>query len=138
MKNLLDLIRQQSENVSRFSEILQKQQKSIINIELENLAAVLDEEERIIKEIRIKQTEIDESTAEECEIQELPSANLKMLISKKGDAELSLEMNLLKENLKEVIYLNEQNKILAENSRSFVKNFICQMVNNKQIFDRKI
>lgn len=138
MKNLLDLIRQQSENVSRFSEILQKQQKSIINIELENLAAVLDEEERIIKEIRIKQTEIDESTAEECEKQELPSANLKMLISKKGDAELSLEMNLLKENLKEVIYLNEQNKILAENSRSFVKNFICQMVNNKQIFDRKI
>lgn len=121
MKQLNEIVKEQLENISAFRDILHQQQQFIIHNNVDELAENLVREEKIILCIGEIQSKIDS----------IPGSMEKI--------KTSPLFKELKEELLKIIKLNNQNRILAENSKHFIKTLLTNLVfENHNLLDRKV
>ena len=147
--NLIQLIKDQANNLDELIINLKMIQQYIVANDLENLQDQIEREEKILHHIKQKEEERTNEVKElikqenlDCSIED--SMDKISEILNDVDAALCDEFLLwrkeLTENVGQVMYLNSQNSILINNSRKFIRDLIKNLLGSKKdnFFDRKI
>ena len=147
--NLIQLIKDQANNLDELIINLKMIQQYIVANDLENLQDQIEREEKILHHIKQKEEERTNEVKElikqenlDCSIEDAMDKISEILND--VDAVLCDEFLLwrkeLTENVGQVMYLNSQNSILINNSRKFIRDLIKNLLGSKKdnFFDRKI
>jgi len=146
--NLIQLIKDQANNLDELIINLKMIQQYIVANDLENLQDQIEREEKILHHIKQKEEERTNEVKElikqenlDCSIEDAMDKISEILND--VDAVLCDEFLLwrkeLTENVGQVMYLNSQNSILINNSRKFIRDLIKNLLGSKKdnFFDRK-
>lgn len=147
INQLNKVIKEQHECLQNFLTVVKLQQKSLIENDLEGLEDSIAKEEKILtllNRIKDEKARVIKNLAEENNII-LKNFSLGDLLENfKNKTEIKFS-NLekvqfsIKNLILQIDKINQQNKILIEHSRNFIKETINILVNkNKPILDRKV
>ena len=146
---ILKLSLEQIDNLDHFLSILKDLQKAIVQNDLEQIELSVEQEEMVLNKIKL------------CEDKRLEAINIALnhyeieadkteALDKLADVILAIdpdvyqEFNRLRTNLlekvKEVLLINQQNEIIINNSRKFIRDLIKSVLGTKKesFLDRKI
>jgi lipopolysaccharide biosynthesis regulator YciM len=145
---LATALEKQEQNLKNFLECSKKKQKAIIQNDIEKLHNSLSYEEKLLSEIEENNSNISSVIGNLVETYELNlSANSlsEFLSAVNNETEINVKViKLLQNSIRELIgssaKINEQNKILIEHSRNFLKETISLLVglNKGPLLDRKV
>ncbi len=148
MEKLAEELKIQEQNLVEFIECSSHKQKILVNNDINELSQLLIEEEKLLAKLdsqAITITETIESLAEEFSLKLGANTVSEFLKAVKYRTEVNVKViSLLRNSISDLAakaaHINEQNKILIEHSRSFIRETILSLValNNNQLLDRKI
>lgn len=140
---------EQIDNLDHFLSILKDLQKAIVQNDLEQIELSVEQEEKVLNKIKLcedKRFEAINIALNNYEIE----ADKTEALDKLADVILAIdpdvyqEFNRLRTNLlekvKEVLLINQQNEIIINNSRKFIRDLIKSVLGTKKesFLDRKI
>ncbi len=146
--NLVTVLEEQEKNLKEFVECIVSKQKALVNNNLVELQQLLMTEERLLSQMDEQGVKISStigSLAEECSLKLQSNTVSEFIKAVQHNTEvnikvISLLQNSIRELVSKAIFTNEQNKILIEHSRNFIRKTILSLValNNNQLLDRKV
>lgn len=145
---LISALEEQEESMKHFLNCTINKQKAIVKNDMAALHDSLVNEEKLLTKIEInskKVTSAIEDLAEEFGL-ELKKNSLSEFLNEVNDkSEINVKViNLLRNSIKDLIgkssRINEQNKILIEHSRSFLRETISMLIglSKRPLLDRKV
>jgi hypothetical protein len=146
MKELINLLDQQEENLYLLLEIITDYQKALIGGDLPNMELLLNSEQKTLSSIQTNlefQQNVIKDISQKLSLN-LSQCSLGRLIEAlpsdiKELGRLKKVMNSLKDLAGIITEKNNLNSILINHSRNFIKEIITSIIrNNKKLLDRKI
>lgn len=148
MNDLLSSIKRQFNLLKNFLEILKIQQKAIVENDIDLLESATMKESEVIKSINEANKDIlkiihEKSVQLNFDSQPKDLSEFLDLVSTEAGIDVS-DIQSIRQASKplaeEIIKVNEQNKILIQEGRSFIKNLIGLLAggNNSQLLDRRM
>lgn len=146
--NLINALKEQEESLKLFLECSISKQKAIVKNDIEALHNSLTREEKILSQIdkngkRI--TSVLEILSLEYGLKPAPVSLSEFLNSVVNNSEINVKViNLLRNSIKDLIgrssKINEQNKILIDHSRNFLRETIGVLIglSKRPLLDRKV
>lgn len=146
---ILKLSLEQIDNLNNFLSILKDLQKAIVQNDLEQIELNVELEEKALNRIKLCEDKRFEALNVALNHYEIEADKTEAL-DKLADAILAIdqdayqEFNRLRANLlekvKEVLLINQQNEIIINNSRKFIRDLIKNVLGTKKesFLDRKI
>ncbi|AFH50213.1 Hypothetical protein IALB_2510 [Ignavibacterium album JCM 16511] len=129
-------------------EVLQRMQNAMVESDYENFEKSVDQQEKILAEIRNYEKSRIDILKELLQSDILPEKNVlvQKLFEAEPEADFSLQeeylniKNSLVEVVGEIENLNFQNKYLIDHSRKFIKELVTNLygVKNQKLLDRKV
>ncbi len=145
---LITALKEQEESLKQFLECSISKQKAIVQNDIDSLHNSLNHEEKILSQIENNGKRISlviENLAKEfgIDLGEVSLSELLKAVNNKTEVNVKV-INLLRNSIKDLIgkssKINEQNKILIDHSRSFLRETIAVLIglNKRPLLDRKI
>lgn len=146
---ILNLSKEQIDNLNIFLSILKDLQKAIVENDLESIELTVEQEEKALNRIKLCEDNRFEAIKVALNHYEIEADKAEAL-DKLSDVILAIdpevyhEFNQLRtellEKVKEVLLINQQNEIIINNSRKFIRDLIKSVLGTKKenFFDRKI
>ncbi len=145
---LISVLEEQQESLKSFLECSKNKQKAIVGNDIDNLRNSLVHEEKLLSKIEISSKNISftvEKLAGEygLDLKKLSLAEFLNAVNNKMEINVKV-INLLRNSIKDLISeaarINEQNKVLIEHSRSFLRETIAILIglNKHPLLDRKV
>jgi flagellar biosynthesis/type III secretory pathway chaperone len=146
MKELINLLAQQEENLNSLLEIITDYQKALIAGDIHGMEHLLDSEQKRLSSIQ-NNLEIQQNLIKG--ISDRNNLNLSLFSIKKlvdalpSGAKETIRLNKIMKSLKilagQITEKNRLNGLLINHSRNFIKELIRSIINNnKNLLDRKI
>lgn len=146
--DLVTALKEQEQNLKQFLECSLNKQKAIVQNDIENLHNLLNSEEKILSQIENNGKKISlviDKLSKEYGL-ELEAISLsEFLNSVQNKSEVNIKVvNLLRNSIKDLISkssrINEQNKILIDHSRNFLRETIAVLIglNKRPLLDKKV
>jgi len=147
-KNLVTALKEQETNLRLFLDTLQKQQRALVEHNLQQIDEAVQSEVRLLKEITAVDTDIVKTMNILSKQYDLKTQSPKLLDFTKAIKKINNNdyVNLLQLQksvrtlLTKIQTLNSQNSLLIENARSFIKQTFTSLagVHNDPILDRRV
>jgi hypothetical protein len=145
---LVTILKEQEESLKQFLVCSLNKQKAIVQNDIENLHNSLNNEEKILSQIEKngkKISSVIEKLAEDYGL-ELEAVSLSEFLNSVTDkSEINVKViSLLRNSIKDLIgkssRINEQNKILIDHSRNFLRETISVLIglSKRPLLDRKV
>jgi len=146
MKELINLLAQQEENLISLHEIITDYQKALIAGDLHGMEHLLDSEQKRLSSIQNNleiQQNLIKGISDRNNLNLSPFSIKKLVDALPSGAKETIKLNKLMKSLKIYAGLisekNRLNGLLIIHSRNFIKEIITSLIhNNKNILDRKI
>lgn len=145
---LINTLKEQEESLRQFLECSISKQKAIVKNDIESLHNSLNREEKILSQIDNngkKITSVLENLSHEYGLEPGPISLSEFLNSVVDNSEINVKViNLLRNSIKDLIgrssKINEQNKILIDHSRNFLRETIAVLIglSKRPLLDRKV
>lgn len=147
-EKLITALEEQEKNLKDFVECTVSKQKALVSNNLEELQQLLIREEKLLSGLDEQGIQISSaigSLAEENSLKLKSNTVSEFIKAVRQKTEVNLKVIILLQDsirqlVSKAIYTNEQNKILIQHSRNFIRETILKLValNNNQLLDRKI
>ena len=148
IEDLVEALEEQQQNMKAFVDCAAVKQKALVDSELTALEEILLEEEKIFKLIdeqgkKLSQLIGDLADEYSLNLQANSVSEFIKAVRYRSDINVKVIMllqNSIRELVSKALYTNEQNKILIDHARSFIRDTIVSLValNNNQLLDRKV
>lgn len=148
IEKLVKTLEAQEQNLKNFLECTTEKQKTIIKFDFEGLQQVLTNESQLLIAMEDQSKKISNvinDLSKEYSIDTKENTVSEFLSAVKFKADTNVKVvNLLQNSIKDLVSkvgnISNQNKVLIEHSRSFIKETINGLValNNNQLLDRRI
>ena len=145
---LITILKEQEESLRLFLECSINKQKAIVQNDIESLHNSLNHEEKILSQIDNngkKISSVIENLAKEYGLEMEAVSLSEFLNSVTNKTEINVKViNLLRNSIKDLISksstINEQNKILIDHSRNFLRETIAVLIglSKRPLLDRKV
>lgn len=146
---ILNLSNEQIDNLNNFLSILKDLQKAIVQNDLEKIELTVEQEEKVLNRIKLCEDNRFEAIKVALNHYEIEADKAEALdkladIILAIDPEVYQEFNNVRtellEKVKEVLLINQQNEIIINNSRKFIRDLIKSVLGTKKesFLDRKI
>lgn len=146
---ILNLSNEQIDNLNNFLSILKDLQKAIVQNDLEKIELTVEQEEKVLNRIKLCEDNRFEAIKVALNHYEIEADKAEALdkladIILAIDPEVYQEFNNVRtellEKVKEVLMINQQNEIIINNSRKFIRDLIKSVLGTKKesFLDRKI
>ncbi len=146
--HLITALKEQEESLRLFLECSINKQNAVVHNDIESLHSSLNHEEKILSQIELNGKRISsviESLAGEYGLNLNTVSLSEFLKAVNHKTEINVKViNLLRNSIKDLISksskINEQNKILIEHSRSFLRETIAILIglSKRPLLDRKV
>lgn len=146
---ILKLNDEQIKNLDNFLSILKNLQEAIVHNDIEKIELTIEQEEKVLNRIKLcEETRFDalktlfNQYGIEAEKTEALDELGKVIL--KSNPEAYRKFNQMRANLlekvNEVLLINQQNEIIVNNSRQFIRDLIKSVLGSRKenFFDRKI
>lgn len=146
---ILNLSNEQIDNLNNFLSILKDLQKAIVQNDLEKIELTVEQEEKVLNRIKLCEDNRFEAIKVALNHYEIEADKAEAL-DKLADIILAIDPEVyqgfnnvrteLLEKVKEVLLINQQNEIIINNSRKFIRDLIKSVLGTKKesFLDRKI
>jgi hypothetical protein len=146
---ILNLSNEQIDNLNNFLSILKDLQKAIVQNDLEKIELTVEQEEKVLNRIKLCEDTRFEAIKVALNHYEI-EADKADALDKLADIILAIDPEVyqefnnvrteLLEKVKEVLLINQQNEIIINNSRKFIRDLIKSVLGTKKesFLDRKI
>ncbi len=145
---LVTVLKEQEESLKQFLECSLNKQKAIVQNDIENLHNSLNHEEKILSQIENngkKISSVIEILANDygLELEEVSLSEFLNSVTNKTEINIKV-INLLRNSIKDLINksskINEQNKILIDHSRNFLRETIAVLIglSKRPLLDKKV
>lgn len=146
---ILNLSIEQIDNLKNFLVILKDLQKAIVQNDLEKIEITIEQEEKALSRIKLCENNRIEAIKLALDHYEIEADKTEAL-DKLADVILAIDPDVYKEfnivrtelleKVKEVLLINQQNEIIVNNSRKFIRDLIKSVLGTKKesFLDRKI
>jgi len=146
--NLTEILNKQEKNLKELLKIVTNKQEALVSNNNENLNDLISKEEKLLLQLQIteeRRLEILKSIYEENNIKnerfklDVMIEALKDKLKKEFVEDIMNSKNRIKNTIKQVTKINQQNLVLIQQSRELLNNTIQAVINatNRSILDRK-
>ena len=146
--NLSEILNKQEKNLKELLKIVTSKQEALVSNNNENLNDLISKEEKLLLQLQIteeRRLEILKSIYEENNIKnerfklDVMIEALKNKLKKEFVEDIMNSKNRIKNTIKQVTKINQQNLVLIQQSRELLNNTIQAVINatNRSILDRK-
>ena len=146
--NLSEILNKQEKNLKELLKIVTSKQEALVSNNNENLNDLISKEEKLLLQLQIteeRRLEILKSIYEENNIKnerfklDVMIEALKDKLKKEFVEDIMNSKNRIKNTIKQVTKINQQNLVLIQQSRELLNNTIQAVINatNRSILDRK-
>ncbi|MDT3695830.1 MAG: flagellar export chaperone FlgN [Ignavibacterium sp.] len=146
---ILKLNNEQIENLDNLLSVLKNLQTAIVQNDLEKIESTIEQEEKVLNRIKLCEEKRFDTLKTllnhygiKAEKTEALDELAKVILTSDPEAyqEFSQMRSNLLEKVKEVLLINQQNEIIINNSRKFIRDLIKSVLGSRKenFFDRKI
>ena len=146
--NLTEILNKQEKNLKELLKIVTNKQEALVSNNNENLNDLISKEEKLLLQLQIteeRRLEILKSIYEENNVKnerfklDVMIEALKDKLKKEFVEDIMNSKNRIKNTIKQVTKINQQNLVLIQQSRELLNNTIQAVINatNRSILDRK-
>ena len=146
--NLSEILNKQEKNLKELLKIVTSKQEALVSNNNENLNDLISKEEKLLLQLQIteeRRLEILKSIYEENNVKnerfklDVMIEALKNKLKKEFVEDIINSKNSIKNTIKQVTKINQQNLVLIQQSRELLNNTIQAVINatNRSILDRK-
>jgi len=146
--NLTEILNKQEKNLKELLKIVTNKQEALVSNNNENLNDLISKEEKLLLQLQIteeRRLEILKSIYEENNVKnerfklDVMIEALKDKLKKEFVEDIINSKNSIKNTIKQVTKINQQNLVLIQQSRELLNNTIQAVINatNRSILDRK-
>jgi len=146
---ILKLNNEQIENLDNLLSVLKNLQTAIVQNDLEKIESTIEQEEKVLNRIKLCEEKRFDTLKTllnhygiKAEKTEALDELAKVILTSDPEAyqEFSQMRSNLLEKVKEVLLINQQNEIIINNSRKFIRDLMKSVLGSRKenFFDRKI